>query len=139
MIEYPIYEIVIPLLSFSIVFVSLFVFCSLAISRFRKITLRFKVAFISGLSHFLLTTFLCIKVALLIKSEPMAGMLFDYLYFFDRPFWGFLIYLEDILRPVLSYNVSNVIAPFITFSILGSSFYAGLALIIGSLFNKIKK
>ncbi len=91
------------------------------------------------MSHFALATFLCVLVATAIKNEPEAGMAYAYLAFFDFPFFTVLNWMDDTFRHVVGYNLSNVIFPFISFSIIGSLAYTFLGFIIGRIIEALKE
>lgn len=138
-IEYPFYEIAIPLLTFAILYIILHSLFSWIFPKFKNIQLKYKVAFLTALSHFFLTTYLCIRVATLIKSEPEIGMILLLARFYDFPFFFILTHLETILRDVIGYNLSNIIAPFIALSILGSLAYAFLGFMVGNIIERSGK
>jgi hypothetical protein len=127
-----------PLIAFIVTCFILHVVLSRLFPKFKNIKLRFKLASLTGLSHFVLVAFLCALVAISIKNEPEAGMIFGYLYFFDFLFFGYVSFLNGILSPVLSYNVINVVVPFIAFGLLGSIAYACLGLIAGRVTEILK-
>lgn len=137
-IEYPFYQIVVPLIKFAVLFAVLYGLFSWIFPRFRNIRLRYKVAFLTGLTHFILLTYLCIIVAINIETEGEIGMIFAEWAFYDFPFFFIFMWLDNFLRDIVGYNVSNALFPFIAFGILGSSAYAFLGFIIGKIIETIK-
>jgi hypothetical protein len=126
--------ILLPIAIFAATYFILYIILSRLFPKFKIIKLRFKLAYLVGLSHFILATILCI----LINNNPEAMMIFAYTYLFNLIFLGYYIWLCGILGPVLSYNVANPLALFIAFGVMGSLTYAVLGLIVGRIVEIIK-
>lgn len=132
------YLIVLPLGSFLLL---LFVINSTirrVFPKFRNIALRLKLMTLIGLSHFILVLIPCANLAIRSDMGHDAIMGFFSYRIIDYFFWPFYIWLLNALTPALSWNISNIIAPFIAFGIFGSLSYCCLGWLIGFFIEKSK-